>query len=93
MRVEPVARDATPPTMEPRLKKLDASAGAPKTCLALSIPIASAESETSQDERIHDPRQVDGQLELAGHGMEPAAQDFNERPVPRGNAQERQPDS
>ena len=38
----------TPPTMEPRLKKLDASAGAAKMCFAFSIPIASAENDTSR---------------------------------------------
>src|SRR2546423_13208186 len=39
---------ATPPMIEPRLKKLDAIAGMPKTFLALSIPIASAATETSK---------------------------------------------
>src|SRR6266852_3906682 len=32
--------------IEPRLKKLDAIAGIPKTCFALSIPITSAASDT-----------------------------------------------
>ena len=40
--------NATPPMIEPRLKKLDAMAGAPKTFFALSIPMASAASETSR---------------------------------------------
>jgi len=34
--------------IEPRLKKLEAIAGMPKTCFAFNIPIASAASETSR---------------------------------------------
>ena len=34
--------------IEPRLKKLEAIAGTPKTCFALSIPMTSAASETSR---------------------------------------------
>jgi len=37
---------ATPAMIDPRLKKLDAIAGIPKTFFALSIPIASAASDT-----------------------------------------------
>ena len=39
---------ATPPMIEPRLKKLEAIAGTPKTCFALSIPITSAATDTSR---------------------------------------------
>ena len=39
---------STPPAIDPKLKKLDAIAGMPKTCLALSIPITRAASDTKR---------------------------------------------
>jgi len=50
--------------MLPTLKNVKLIASMKKTFFAFSMPITSAASDTSQDERIHDARQRDGELQL-----------------------------
>ena len=65
--------------MEPRLKKLEAMAGAPKMCLALSIPIASAASDTIRMNGYMIRVSLTVSSNLPGTAWEPAAEHLDQR--------------
>ena len=79
MRIEPANQSATPPMIEPRLKKLDAIAGMPKTFFAFNIPMTQRRERDEQNERKHDAREQDRELRFVRR--EPGRQHVNRRPA------------
>ena len=55
---------STPPTIEPRLKKLEAMAGMPNTLRGIEHAHDQRRQRHQQDERVHDARERHGQLRL-----------------------------
>ena len=79
MRIEPGSQSAAPPMIEPRLKKLDAIAGMPKTSFAFNIPMTQRGERDEQNERKHDPREQNRELRL--FGREPGRQHCESAPA------------
>jgi hypothetical protein len=72
---------ATPPMIEPMLKKDDAIAGMPKTFREFRMPITLSAERDEDDEWEHDLREQHGEIELRGVLLEAGDGDRKQHPA------------